>query len=261
MKNILRSIAFGLSAFVLVAHAEEAPLKFAVIAEPYPPFSEKRPDGSWQGFEVDLIHHICAEMKTKCEIVDTAWDGIIPALQASKVDVIFSSMTVTPERSKHVLFTHPYYFTRPSVVGQPGQKFNFSKEDMSSKVVGAQTSTISGSYLKLKLDGISQIRYYDTQEAVNSDLLAGRIDFEMADNILLQSFLKTAGGGLQFYGVVPYDPILGGGVAAALRPADTELAAQLNKVIDAMVVSDFFKNLSNRYFGTNISPVNEQAAN
>jgi polar amino acid transport system substrate-binding protein len=83
----------------------------------------------------------------------------------------------------------------------------------------------------------------------------------MADNILLQSFLKTAGGGLQFYGVVPYDPILGGGVAAALRPADTELAAQLNKVIDAMVVSDFFKNLSNRYFGTNISPVNEQAAN
>lgn len=260
MSKILKALVLGFSTFISIAQADEGSLKFAVIAEPYPPFSEKRPDGSWQGFEIDLIHQLCEEMKAKCEIVDTAWDGIIPALLAKKVDVIFSSMTVTDERSQHVLFSHPYYTTVPAVAGLPGLKFSLDKADMSGKVIGVQTSTISALYLKQKFDGIAEIRYYDTQEAVNSDLLAGRIDFEMADDILLASFLKTAGNSLQSYGTVPYDPILGGGIAAAFRPSDKVLAERMNVAIDKMVTSDFFEKLSFKYFETNISPVKEKTA-
>ncbi|MFJ5483600.1 transporter substrate-binding domain-containing protein [Pectobacterium actinidiae] len=258
MNAIIKVLILGLTTVLSLAQANEGSLKFAVIAEPYPPFSEKRPDGSWQGFEIDLIHHLCEEMMAKCEIVDTAWDGIIPALLAKKVDVIFSSMTVTDERSQHVLFSHPYYTTVPAVIGQPGLKFSLDKADMSGKIIGVQTSTTSANYLKQKFDGIAEIRYYDTQEAVNSDLLAGRIDFEVADDILLASFLKATGDSLQSYGIVPYDPILGGGIAAAFRPSDKILAERMNSAIDKMVVSDFFRKLSFKYFATNISPIKDE---
>lgn len=69
--------------------AQAAPIRFAVAAEPYPPYTEKQANGEWKGFEVDLIHKLCSEMKAECEIKEVAWDGIIPSLLAKKIDVIF----------------------------------------------------------------------------------------------------------------------------------------------------------------------------
>jgi polar amino acid transport system substrate-binding protein len=78
--------------------AAEMPIVFAVAAEPYPPFTLKGGNGQWSGFEVDLIHKLCEGMKAECQIKEVAWDGIIPSLLAKKIDVIFSSMSVTDER-------------------------------------------------------------------------------------------------------------------------------------------------------------------
>src|SRR5690349_17666761 len=45
------------------------------------------PASSPASVPVDLMDAVCAQMKAKCEIVEVAWDGIIPALQAKKFDV------------------------------------------------------------------------------------------------------------------------------------------------------------------------------
>src|SRR4051794_21794443 len=71
-------------------------IKVSVAAEPYPPFAAKSAAGVWEGFEVDLAKAVCAAGKMDCEIVETAWDGIIPALTSKKIDVIWASMTITP---------------------------------------------------------------------------------------------------------------------------------------------------------------------
>ena len=83
-------------------------IRFGVAAEPYPPFTTKDASGKWVGFEVDLMDAVCAEMKAKCSIVEVAWDGIIPALQASKFDVIWSSMLITEKRKLVIDFTDKY---------------------------------------------------------------------------------------------------------------------------------------------------------
>jgi ABC-type amino acid transport substrate-binding protein len=85
--------------------AQAQPIRFAVAAEPYPPYTEKQANGEWKGFEVDLIHKLCSEMKAECEIKEVAWDGIIPSLLAKKIDVIFSSKSVTEEREKQIAFS------------------------------------------------------------------------------------------------------------------------------------------------------------
>lgn len=37
-----------------------------------------------------------------------AFDGLIPALQSKKIDLIIAGMTVTPDREKFVSFSTPY---------------------------------------------------------------------------------------------------------------------------------------------------------
>ena len=100
------------------ARGTTARCAFGIAAEPYAPFSYKTPSGKWEGFEPDLARALCEEMKAKCKIAEIAWDGIIPALLAHKIDVIFTSMSITAERKKTVAFTIPYYDT-PTAVTAP----------------------------------------------------------------------------------------------------------------------------------------------
>ena len=65
-------------------------------------------DGKIIGYDPDIIEHFVGKLGVKAQLVDTAWNGIIPALYAKKFDVIISAMTITKERAEKVLFSMPY---------------------------------------------------------------------------------------------------------------------------------------------------------
>ena len=106
MKRILGGIFLSavLALTSLAARADDV-IRFGVAAEPYPPFASKDASGKWVGFEIDLMNAVCAEMKANCTIVESAWDGIIPALQSDKFDVIWASMLITDKRKQVIDFT------------------------------------------------------------------------------------------------------------------------------------------------------------
>src|SRR5215211_4195142 len=99
-RALIRMIAFAVGlASAVAAHAEDT-LRWGYDSAPFPPWTNKSPSGQWSGFDVDIMNSLCREMKAKCEIVEIAWDGIIPALQANKIDIIWSGMSMTAEREK-----------------------------------------------------------------------------------------------------------------------------------------------------------------
>lgn len=77
----------------------------------YPPFSSMQPDGTPVGFDIDVIHALCAQMHANCTLVQIGWDGLLPALMADKVDAIVASVAITAERKQKVAFTDKYYNT------------------------------------------------------------------------------------------------------------------------------------------------------
>jgi polar amino acid transport system substrate-binding protein len=235
--------------------AQAKPIEFAVAAEPYPPFTLKQANGQWSGFEVDLIHKLCEEMKAECEIKEVAWDGIIPSLLANKIDVIFSSMSVTEEREKQIAFSKAYYDTPVAIAGPKGTKLDISPEGLKGKVIGVQISTVSANYLKKYYEHIADVRYYDTQDSANADLVAGRIDLMMADGTAVAGFVKSPdASGLESLGTVPYDPLFGRGVAAGLRKDDSELKGRLDKAIQSLLASKDYDAISKRYFDVSVRP-------
>ena len=79
----------------------------------YVPFEMTNKKGEFIGFDMDFGRRLAKDMGVKFVPVNTAWDGIIPALITGKFDIIMGGMTITQERNLKVNFAEPYI-----VVGQ-----------------------------------------------------------------------------------------------------------------------------------------------
>ncbi|HNS35176.1 MAG TPA: transporter substrate-binding domain-containing protein, partial [Mesotoga sp.] len=74
----------------------------------YMPLYGTNPDGERIGLEVEILERMAEILGVKLEFVVVNWDGIIPALMSNKFDIIWSAMTITPERALRVNFSDPY---------------------------------------------------------------------------------------------------------------------------------------------------------
>jgi polar amino acid transport system substrate-binding protein len=74
----------------------------------YMPFEMTDKNGNFVGFDIEVAKEMAKDMGVKFVPVNTAWDGIIPALLTEKFDIIISGMTVTQERNLKVNFADPY---------------------------------------------------------------------------------------------------------------------------------------------------------
>ena len=82
----------------------------------YMPFEMTTKKGKYIGFDMDIAKEMAKAMGVKFVPVNTAWDGIIPALMTNKFDIIMAGMTVTPERNLKVNFTDPYIVVGQTIV-------------------------------------------------------------------------------------------------------------------------------------------------
>lgn len=85
----------------------------------YMPFEMRDKRGAIIGFDVDMAKLMARKLGVRLTLVNTQWDGIIPALLTAKFDVLMSGMTITEERAKQVDFADPYIVIGQSIVMQP----------------------------------------------------------------------------------------------------------------------------------------------
>ncbi len=96
----------------------------------YPPFESKNTDGTYVGFDIDMMDEIALRLSTEYDvtvsvtIVDSDWDPIIPNLKAGEFDVILSAMTKTAERDLEIDFTRAYYGSIQAIVGPADGKID-----------------------------------------------------------------------------------------------------------------------------------------
>lgn len=223
----------------------------------YPPFSEVGPDGKLKGFEIDYANALCAEMKAECTLVQQDFDGLIPALQARKVDAIIASVSITDERKKAIAFSNPYYNTPARFAAKVDAKLDVSPAGMKGKKIGVQRATIHEKFAA-EVFKQSEIVRYATQDQAFLDLKSGRIDATVADMVAIDmGFLKTpAGKGFAFAGPTFTDvKYFGVGSGVGMRKADEKvLGKKFNDAIAALRANGTFKKLNDKYFEYDISP-------
>jgi polar amino acid transport system substrate-binding protein len=109
----------------------------------YPPQDYFDPPGSTNatGFDIDLAKAMADKMGLKLVVLNQAFAGIIPALDAKKYDAIISAMTVNPERKAKVDFL-PYFVAGESFVVKKGSTYKPTKlEDLCGHKVAVEDGT------------------------------------------------------------------------------------------------------------------------
>lgn len=220
----------------------------------YPPFNYIDKDGKLKGFEIDLSNELCKRINAECEFVVQDWDGIIPGLLAKKYDAIIASLYITDERKKKFDFTQKYYQTPGRFMVRKGTKLEISEAGLKGKVVGVQRATAFERFLRDTYPALD-IRVYATQDEVNLDLIAGRVDAIMADVVALSlGFLNTPEGkdfeftGPSFSG----SKWFGFGAGIAVRKGDPELRDAFNKAIDAIRADGTYDKIRAAHFDFDI---------
>ncbi len=257
MNKHLRSMA--LSALLLAtpfsqALATETTLRIGTEGA-YPPFNYFTADGKLAGFDIEIGNALCEKMKANCTFVAQDWDGIIPALMAGKYDVIIASMFITEKRKKMVDFTQPYQKSAMTFVTDKSSGLNdFSPQAMAGKTIGAQGSTTQADYL-MAMYPESDIRLYPTQDAVNLDLVSGRLDAQVGDMIPMLDWTQKSEDGrcCQLAGQPITDvKFVGEGVGMALRQEDDALRQKLNQALADIIADGTYKTINDKYFAINI---------
>lgn len=72
------------------------------------PWAMRDKQGNWIGFEIDVAKKFATDLGAELELMPTAWDGIIPALNGNKFDAIIGGLSITPARAESVDFSTPY---------------------------------------------------------------------------------------------------------------------------------------------------------
>ncbi len=238
----------------------------------YKPWNFKDSAGNLIGFEIDYAKVLCEHMGSKCKIVEQAWDGIIPSLQAGKYDAIIAGMSITEKRKKVITFSRDYLSGGGGlVVLKSGAQAGFSTDRkrvnlkeidaqdqaaldainkaFAGKTIGVQTATTHENFLRKYMKG-STVRAYDTQENLDLDLEAGRVDAALASMNYWVPLLKSDKG-KNFVQVGPHlsGDVFGNGTGVGIRKADQKLADMFSKAITASLKDGTCAKLSVKWFG------------
>jgi len=73
----------------------------------YKPFSLQRPDGGYDGLDIDLVQASAKALGVEVEMVKTAWPTLMKDF-VEKCDVAVGGISVTLDRQKTAFFTAPY---------------------------------------------------------------------------------------------------------------------------------------------------------
>jgi polar amino acid transport system substrate-binding protein len=115
-------------------------VRVAVFAD-VPPFGSPNANRQLEGFDIDMANMVAKSLGVKLELVPVTAANRIPYLLTDKVDINIAIMSVTPERSRQIMFSSPYVNTYLAVYGPKSLVVRSAAELGSHKVSAAKGTT------------------------------------------------------------------------------------------------------------------------
>lgn len=218
------------------------------VDDTFPPMNYRNDKNELVGFDVDLAKAVSKELGVKANFIPTAWDGILPGLDAKRYDIIMSSMGITDERKQKVDFVE-YLRLGQILAVQSGNPLNIqTKEDLSGKIVGVQMGSTSESAGK-EIDGVKELKAYNGYTDVFNDLALGRVEGVIVAEAVGRYYKSLKPEVFDVAG----DSFLKLPVGIAVRKDDDSLEKALNDAVQKLKENGTFSEISKKWFGEDVT--------
>lgn len=151
----------------------------------YPPFETRDEAGDAYGISPAFMQKFADAYGYDLVIENTAFDGLIPALQTDKADAVMSSITITDEREAEVDFTDPYAVAQLAILAN-AQSGIGSIDDLNQpgKTVAVKTGSTGDVYATKNLTNAQIVRLADESACV-TEVVQGRADGFLYDQLTI----------------------------------------------------------------------------
>lgn len=223
---------------------EKQVLKMGTSAD-YPPFEyvDTAKGEEIIGFDIDLANLIGEKLGYEIEVENIDFNGLIPAIQAGKLDFVLSGMTPTEDRDKVVDFSVPYNETVQMVVTKKDSGIK-SVEDLAGKTVGVQISSIQEELANEVAQTVDmKVESRNLIPEVIQELMTKRFDGAIIEDIVAENYVKR-NDDLTFFPVV-VDEI---DYKAAVFPEGSDLKEKFDNAINELIEEGKIDELREKWF-------------
>lgn len=196
----------------------------------YMPFEMTNKDGQFMGFDVDMGKQLAKSMGVEWAPVNTAWDGIIPALVTDKFDIIIGGMTVTQSRNLQINFSDPYIVVGQAVLlnkKHEGKVKTYKDLNDPAYTITSRLGT-TGEQAAQKMIPRANYKSYEAEAEAAMEVIQGNADALIYDLPFIEKIQAQHGGGKTIALSEPftYEPL-----AMAIRKGDPDFLNYLNNFL------------------------------
>ncbi|MBT4879637.1 MAG: transporter substrate-binding domain-containing protein [Alphaproteobacteria bacterium] len=229
---------------------DDRPIVVGISAD-NPPFEFYKTEGSSQeivGFEIDLIKALSEEMGQKMELKDMDFSGIIPALQAGRIQMAVAGLGPSEERRKSVDFSEPYFYVKNALLFPTGSDFPNLK-NYKGKKIGVQLGSTQENAVKIwaKTHKGIEVETRTKLGDLIQELLSGRIDGAIFDGTAARAYHKANEAQISLQDI---DEDNGEGTAMAF-PKGSDLVAKANQALSALRSKGVIQKLHDKWLKVN----------
>lgn len=247
-KNLTRIALAALALLVLAGCSGSKTLKVGVSRAALPPMVYKDDSGAITGFDAELAGLIGESVGREVEFVEVEWSDRETALKDKKADLLIGGVTVPEAESKDFLYSKAY-LTLEQVVVTKDEKIN-SPDELAGKVVAVLKDSPSYKAFGLNSafrDSIETWSAFGRVEDLFASLASGDADAVICDRDTAL-YQQEQDASL----LISDDSVAESAYCVEMRKADEKLFTEVQKALDDIATNGTGKQLSEKWFGTNL---------
>ncbi|MET3115701.1 ABC-type amino acid transport substrate-binding protein [Pedobacter sp. CG_S7] len=196
----------------------------------------------FEGFEVDLMKEIAAQLNLELHYEISLWKHILEKLYKGQLDMICSAVTMTASRQRTLEFSTPYLqFRLCAVVNRGVSLWNLNSFD--HKTIGIRIATEAEHYIMHKFPS-HQVLHADRNDELYDLLLRGEIDVLIDDSPIAGGFLQK-NPELQ---IGMFMPNTHSQYAIAMKKGETRLNLRINEVLKHLKENGVYHQIYKKWF-------------
>ncbi|MBY5357130.1 transporter substrate-binding domain-containing protein [Rhizobium leguminosarum] len=206
-----------------------------------PPWGFVTSGGKQDGLDADIATLFAKELGVSVEFVPLEVNNRIPALTAGRVDVLFATMAMLPDRAKAVQFSKPYVANAIVLIGPKSAEIK-TNADMAKFTVGVAKGAAQDTQVTKNAPPSTTIRRYDGDAASVQALVSGQVE-TLGGNIFYMDRVEKARPG-EFENKLQFQKLYNG---ACTRLGEKEINAALNTFIDKIKANGDLKAVYDKW--------------